>query len=125
MVAEVRNFAPLIPAGTPIAAPVTIDLVMPARIVRTVRWRVPPGPRGALGWALAASGVPVVPWGAGQWIVADDEWDVLTLEGQITSGAWQLIGYNTGVLDHAVYLTFGLDPVGVAVVDTLAAPLAL
>jgi hypothetical protein len=107
---EVRNFAVTIPAGTPIAAPTTTALVMPARIVRSIRWRVPPGPHGLMGFALGAAGVAVIPYGAGQWLVADDESDTITLEDQISSGAWQVFGYNTGAQAHVVYLTFFLDP---------------
>lgn len=109
MAAEIRNFVVTIAAGTPIATPQVTALTMPARIVRHVRVRIPPGPLGSVGWALGAAGVPVIPWNAGGWIVGDDEtleWDV---SGQIDSGAWQLIGYNLGLNAHSVYVTFSLD----------------
>jgi hypothetical protein len=82
---------------------------MPARIVRRVRVRVPPGPAGLLGWALGAAGQRVLPWGDQQYMVMDDESITWDLEGQITSGAWQLQAYNTGLYDHTVYVTFELD----------------
>lgn len=116
MAREVRQYAVTITAGTTQAAPSLTTLTMPARIVRKVRVRVPKGPSGLMGFALASGGVPVIPWGSGQWFVTDDEEIILELDGQITSGAWQLRGYNTGVYDHTVQLTFYLDPPQVAVV---------
>jgi hypothetical protein len=96
-------------AGTTVAAPLTTVLTMPPRIVREVRVRIPPGPRGQVGWYLASGGVQVVPWLKGTYIVADDETIDWPLEGQIESGAWQLVAYNTGSYDHTLYLTFLLD----------------
>lgn len=124
MASEVRSFAATIPAGTLVAAPVTVDLAMPARIVRSVRVRTPPGPAGTVGWALGAAGQRVLPWGANQWIVADDEVIEWTLTDQITSGAWQLQGYNTGVYAHTLYVTFSLDPPQLVAAGVPLAPLA-
>ena len=107
--AEVRSFVVTVPAGTPSTAPLVSALSMPARVVDSIRVRVPPGPRGLVGWALAASGTPIVPWNAGAWMIQDDEITDWSLTGQITSGAWQLIAYNSGTYDHAIYLTFALD----------------
>lgn len=124
MAREVRRYSVTIPAGTPASAPYVADLVMPARVVRQIMWRVPPGPRGLMGFQIASSGVQVIPWNTGEWIVADDESDIMPLDGQITSGAWQAIGYNTGRYGHAVYLRFLLDPpdrVGSVVVPSIPA----
>lgn len=114
MAAEVREFEVSIAAGTPIITPQVTGLTMPARIVRRVRWRVPAGPKGLMGWALASAGTNVIPWNAGAWIVADNEVGEWNLEGQIESGAWQLRGYNTGAYAHKVYLIFELDVPNVA-----------
>jgi hypothetical protein len=107
---EVRNFSVTVPAGTQSSSPQVTALTMPARIVRKVRVRVPPGPAGLVGWALGAAGQRVLPWGAGEWIVADNEVIEWELEDQIESGAWQLQAYNTGVYDHTLYVTFLTDP---------------
>jgi len=123
MASEVRNFAPQIPAGTAIAAPVTISLAMPPRIVTKIRWRVPEGAFGQMGFRVAMSGVSIIPWNAGQWIIANDEWDEITLDNYPTSGAWQLIGYNLGIYPHTVYLKFELQTVSVAASAPALAPL--
>jgi hypothetical protein len=106
MPTETRYYTPKIPAGTLVTAPAVITLDMPARIVTGLRWRVPPGPFGLMGWALASAGIPIVPFNTGGWIIADDEWDDIPLDTGITSGAWQLMGYNNGANDHTIYLTF-------------------
>lgn len=125
MVTEVRSFAVTVPAATPQTSPQVSALTMPARLVRTVRVRIPPGPAGTVGWALGAAGVKVIPWGTGQWIVGDDETLDWSLDEQITSGAWQLQAYNTGVYAHTLYVTFGLDLVQRVAVPLAAAPLDL
>ena len=125
MAAEVRSFAVTVPAGTAIATPQVTALTMPARVVRSVRVRVPPGPAGLVGWALGMAGVRILPWGTGQWIVADNEaieWD---LEGQPDSGAWQLHAYNTGVYDHTLFVTFQLDPPGARGAGALLVPVTV
>lgn len=109
MAAEVRNFAVSVAAGTPQATPQVSPMTVAARIVRGVRVRVPPGPAGLVGWALSVAGTRIIPWGANEWMVQDNEVTEWQLDGQITSGAWQLQAYNTGVYAHTVYVTFLLD----------------
>lgn len=115
MAGEIRTATAIIPPGTPVAAPVTVNVSFPDRIVRSVRWRVPRGANGLMGWQLTSDGVPVIPVVAGTFIVADDEHDDWPLDGYPTSGNWQVTGYNTGVYPHTVYLTFLLDLITPAV----------
>lgn len=129
MAREVRNFQVSVPAGTAQATPQVTNLPLGSRIVRKVRVRVPPGPSGLMGWALGSAGVRVLPWGANEWMVMDNEFIDWDLEGQIDSGAWQLQAYNTGAYAHTVYVTFQLDPVlgrtpGGVIVPISAAALA-
>lgn len=110
MATEARWYAVTVPAGTAEATPATTDITFPSMVVARVRARVPPGPSGLLGWRLAVNGEQVIPLNLGAWIVADDEvliWDLTDLPN---SGAWQLVGYNTGTYDHAIYLGFELSP---------------
>jgi hypothetical protein len=111
MAREVRTFTVLVPAGTAIATPQTTALAMPSRIVRSVRFRIPPGPSGSVGFRLASGGVQVIPWEPGTWLVMDGEAVEWPLEGQIETGAWQLQAYNVGRWDHTLYVTMLLDPV--------------
>ena len=125
MAAEVRNFVVSVPASTAVATPQTTALTMPARIVEHIRVRIPPGPLGQVGWAIAMNGVPVIPTNTGGWIVGDDEvieWDV---RNQPSSGAWQLMAYNTGRNAHTLQITFSLGLPQEQAADQLSAPLVI
>lgn len=106
MAVEIRDFTVTIPAGTAISAGFTSALSFPARVVTEIRVRVPPGPRGEVGFALGSGGIPIVPFGAGNWVVTDNEDLIYPLDDTITSGAWQLLGYNTGSFDHTLRIYF-------------------
>lgn len=108
MAREVRHFTASIPAGTPQNAPAAVALAMPVRQVSQIDWRVPNGPLGVLGWQLAMGGVKVLPLGD-NFVIANGESGTWHVDGQPDSGAWQLIGYNTGGHAHSVYLAFHCD----------------
>ncbi|SRR6266536_144277 len=107
--AEIRAFACLIPAGTPQSAPVTVDMSMPARIVREIEVLVPPGPNGLMGFQIANSGIQIIPYNAGGFVLSNNETMRWPLVNYASSGSWQLIGYNTGIYDHTVYVRFLLS----------------
>lgn len=111
MATTVASFIATIPAGTGPFTPHTVSLDVGPNQVEKIRWRVPPGPRGNLGWFLAMGGVQVLPNTNGTAIVADNEYDEWTIDALPDSGAWQLIGYNTGTFDHSVYLEFFTTPI--------------
>ena len=106
MAREIQAFAVTIPAGTAQASPQVSDLAMPPRLVERIEVRVPPGPRGQLGFQIGMAGRQLLPYNAGQYVVTDDEalsWDLYDLP---SSGAWQVIAYNTGAYPHTLYLRF-------------------
>jgi hypothetical protein len=109
MAREVHSFDVTIPAGTAKAAPQLTSLTMPPRVVTEVEIIVPPGPRGKVGFALAAGGVAIIPYEPGTFFVTDNEIIRWPLEEQITSGAWQLLAYNTGTFDHTLEVRFLVD----------------
>ena len=114
MAVEVRRFAVTVPAGTLQANPQVTSLAMPARIVRRVEIKVPPGPHGLVGFQLTSGGVPMIPINPGQFLTPDGEtigWD---LDGFIDSGAWQITAYNTGAFNHTLELRFLCDPTATA-----------
>lgn len=115
MAQEIREFAVTIPAGTPISAPVTVDISFPERIVEAIVWKVPSGPSGLMGWQLTSAGAPVIPIQQGTYIVTDNQFATWDLEGYLDSGNWQVTGYNLGIYPHTVYLTFLLALVGSSV----------
>lgn len=125
MADELRVFTVSTAAGVPLATPQVTALTLPARRVTGIRVRIPPGPRGNLGWALSVAGTRVIPWNAGAYFVGDDELVDEDLQGQIDSGAWQLTSYNTGLYAHVVYITFRLQLVGARGGSDLSAPLTI
>jgi hypothetical protein len=109
MAQEFRRFAVTIPAGTAKSAHASYDLSFGARIVRKIEIRVPPGPRGEVGFAIGAAGQAVLPVQAGQYIVTDDEVIPWELDGFWDSGSWTMFAYNTGVFDHTLEVRFEVD----------------
>lgn len=109
MAREVRKYTVTVPAGTAIATPQATSIAFPVRTVRSVDWRIPPGAQGVMGWQLAMGGVQVVPVASDTWVIDDGTAGTFTLDGYPDSGAWQVIGYNTGTFPHSVFLTFHLD----------------
>jgi hypothetical protein len=106
---EVRHFTATFPAGTPSTAPAVVNIGFSIRTVRTIDWRVPPGPAGTVGWRLTMGGVQVVPIRSDPWVIDDGNSGTFTLDGYPDSGAWQVTGYNTGIYAHSVYFVFHLD----------------
>lgn len=106
MAREVHEFPVSIPAGTPITAPLTFNLPMPPRIIDEVQVQVPPGPRGEVGFAIGQAGVPIFPFESGAYVVTDNELVSWPLEDANTSGAWQIIAYNSGAFNHTLYVRF-------------------
>lgn len=118
MAIEIRDFTVTIPAGTPISANFSSDMSFPARQVTEIHVRVPPGPRGEVGFALGTGGLNVVPFGAGTWIVTDNEDLVYPLTATIESGAWQLLAYNTGSFDHTIRVYFYCELINASVTSS-------
>lgn len=109
MAVEVQSFQVTLVPGSSAAAPQVVDIGFPPREVERIEIIVPPGPRGVMGFQLAMSGKQVLPITAGAFVVTDDEkisWD---LAGQNNSGAWQVIGYNTGAFSHTIEVRFLTD----------------
>ncbi|HEX3513862.1 MAG TPA: hypothetical protein VHT26_07675 [Trebonia sp.] len=109
MAYEIRDFTVTVPAGTSIASGFTSPLTMPARIVTQINVRIPPGPRGEVGFKIGTGGLQILPAAGGTWIVTDDEDLIYPLTDTIDSGAWQLLAYNTGSFDHTLRIYFFCD----------------
>jgi len=111
---ELYRFAVTVTAGTAKAAPSVAALKMPDRTISRVVVAVPPGPHGLVGFQLASGGLQMIPLNAGQFVTADNEVMTWDLDGYISSGAWQMIAYNTGAFDHTLEVRFEASPVALA-----------
>lgn len=103
---EVWDFAVTIPAGTPIATPVTVTTPFPARRVKEIHWRVPHGSLGVMGWRITSSRAQIIPRQQGGWMIHDGQSGTWGLEGLPDSGAWEVTGYNIGLNPHTVYVSY-------------------
>lgn len=109
MAVEIRTYGVTVPAQTPVSANWSQTITFPARTVDQINVRVPPGPRGQLGFSIGTSGMPLVPAGPGVWIVTDNQEIEFPLDSVPNSGSWEVFAYNTGNYPHTIYLTFLLD----------------
>ena len=112
MAEEIHQFDCTIPAGTTIAAPVTIPMVLPLYEIDSIDVQVPPGPNGVVGFYLELGSQQWIPWEAGTWLVWDDRTENWPLDSQPSSETWALVGYNNGVYDHTVSIRFHLNGAG-------------
>lgn len=112
MARQVFTFDVTVPTGTAKASPQVSNLLNAVRTVRKVVVRVPPGPRGEVGFFIGVNGAPVIPSQVGNFIVDDDQelsWDT---EAYPDSGQWELHVYNTGKFSHTLYVRMETDPIG-------------
>lgn len=125
MAEEIQHFTAMIPAHTAQNAPVTIQCPIPVRTVTQIDWRVPKGPMGVMGWQVAMGGVRVFPLGTTVYVLANGESGTWPVVNAPDSGAWEVIGYNTGTNAHSVYLTFHCNTVPRKVVHLAPIPAPL
>jgi hypothetical protein len=117
---EHYQYPATIPAATAKATPVTVKFAVPVRVVDALEVEVPDGTRGLVGFYLAFSGQQVIPYTVGQWIVWNDKERTFPLEAFPVTGAWSLVGYNTGVNAHTITVRFH-----VSLIPHVAAPLTI
>lgn len=114
MADRVEWFSITIPAGTPKNAPVTIACVFPQGDVIEVDVKVPPGPSGNVGFFIAAGGSQYIPRTAGSFVMPDDDYIHWPLANAINSGSWAVTGFNTGLYNHTLQVSFQVNELGTA-----------
>lgn len=122
MAYRVLQFQSTIPAGTPIASPVSIALPIDNWEIEAVDLEVPPGPAGLMGFAIFNNNVQWIPYGAGEWIVWDDVQQSWPISGQPNASGWSILGYNLGNWPHSVYTRWHVNPVTQAQPSAQSAP---
>jgi len=99
----------LIPAGTPIAAPVSTLLFTTRGTVTELEFLIPPGPSGLVGFAITHSSEQIIPDIPGQWIIADNDIIHWPLNGYSDQPGWRIKGYNLDVYAHTIYVRVLID----------------
>jgi hypothetical protein len=112
-----------IPAGTPASALVTVDISILPVTVNRIDIRVPPGPSGLMSFALFAGGGQALPIEYGTYFTWDDVDRSFPIDGLPDGGVWEIVGYNTDIYDHTVYVDFLTTPNAMA--STTAADTAV
>ena len=91
-----------IPAGTPIAAPVTIPVDFDDGIVERLEMRWPAGPSGLVGLRVGHSGQVIIPFSINTFLISDDEAIAWPLSGYPTANKWFVQGYNLDIYPHTI-----------------------
>lgn len=125
MATELFQKTATIPAGTPIAAPVVIDISIPAMVTERIEWHIPKGAAGLMGWRLTSGGAQVLPKNLGAWVVTAGESGQWQIEGLHDSGKWEVTAYNLGTFPHTVYVRLHASPSRAALVWPNPMPLPL
>lgn len=109
MADRIPAFRVTVPAGTAVAAPVTVDVSFPQATVTEIEIVIPDGHAGFTGLALAQAQQQVIPDNDGNWIISNDEKIRWPVANTLDNGNWQAVMYNTDVYDHSFYVRFLLD----------------
>ncbi len=104
MIDALYTWQVVVPAGTLAAAPLTQSLLLPPSLLAELRVRIPPGPRGHVGWQVWYGGGQAFPRTAGTWLIADDVTVAIGPSASMSSGAWSLRAYNVGQYQHTLYV---------------------
>lgn len=114
-----------IAAGTLSTAPASQVVNTPVGTIRKVTVVVPPGPSGQVGFQLQLAGTPIIPYGGGPWLIADNYRDSWDIDQDVNPGQLALVGYNTDVFPHTIYTRLEwVPPVPPAAVTTPSAAAA-
>lgn len=115
---RVEWFSITIPANTLKASPQTFPCAFHEGEVTEVDVIVPPGPKGTVGFYVAAGGSQYIPRTSGSFVVADSVYIQWPLKHAINSGAWSVVAYNTDVISHTIEVSFLVDENGPAQTTT-------
>jgi hypothetical protein len=117
----IHQFSCTLPNEIDAPQPTTIPLQMPPEIVVSVDIEVPPGPNGLVAFYLAMSGVQVIPFETGEYIIWDNRHASWALDSYPDSNAWSLVGYNgSNLYPHTVTVRFHNNPLPAQVAVTPA-----
>jgi len=106
---RIEAFTVTIPANTVKDSPVTVDTAFNQGTVIEIELDIPPGPSGYMGFQLAYGEQVIIPYSNSEYIVADNDklrWPILNFPA---GKFWAVIGYNTDIYDHALYVRYLID----------------
>lgn len=98
-----------VPAGTPIAAPVTAPVVLDDLNLDSVEIIIPDGHVQLTGIAITSGGFPVIPFNIGTWISGNNDRLTFDYDAEITANGLTVAGYNLDIYPHTFYLRWQLS----------------
>lgn len=111
-----------VPAATAIAAPQVTALKWRQGYPERVEIRIPPGPSGLVGVALAHSGTRVIPHDETEWLVTDDEPVIWPLTGYPSNPSWTVLAYNLDIYAHEFQVRMLFNEIGTTSLTPNIAP---
>ena len=108
MASRLEWFDVTVPAGTPIASPVTIPTSFPAGGVSKIQLHIPPGPAGTVGFQLWTGGGQFWPHTPGSWLILDNTSPEWVVDGMPNTGNWSVVAYNTDIYPHLIQVGFSV-----------------
>lgn len=124
MANRIESFTVTIPKGTLASAPVNIATDFNPGIVERITFTVPPGPSGLMGFQFAYGNAVIIPHDNSKWLIFDDVSKDWPIDEYPTGSYWAVIGYNTDVFDHTIYVDYHITetspPSGATVAATIS-----
>jgi hypothetical protein len=109
-----------VPAQTSAVVPALVNVNLPNSpvYVNAVRVKIPSGHAGFTGFAMFDQGTQLIPYNAGDFIVADDE--IITFDCQVDDiNTLTFKGFNLDVFGHTFYLTIDYSQTAPQLVQTV------
>lgn len=94
----------LVPANTPIAAPVTQAWPLEETTLRKITITIPDGHNGLTGVRVLWAGQQIIPWANNSYIIANNRVIDVAFDDYITATGLVIGGFNTDVFPHTFYL---------------------
>jgi hypothetical protein len=103
-----------VPAGTAIATPVKLPVVLEDNLLDNVDIVIPDGHAGLTGLAILWSGAPFFPFTENSYLIGNNEKVPFPYGGEIAANGFTLAGYNTDIYPHSFYLRWQISDLGAA-----------
>lgn len=106
-------FTVTVPAGTVVAVPQTTSLPLDDIFCHSITVQVERGPSLAMGFYVQYAGQQIIPWAPnGNWLIVDNYEQEFPVNAELNKGL-QVVAYNLGAWNHAVYLLVKGTPMSV------------
>lgn len=119
---RIETFQVTVPANTP--SPGTTFSIALARVGKVVGISilVPDGHNGVTGLQLLQANQQIVPFGAGTFLIANDETLDFTINLPLDTQQWSAQAFNTGKYPHSFYIRLSINEITLPTVSFLPTP---